>query len=191
MYIMKKSKILLSLAIVSAFYIYPYQSQAGMSEIINIQNSEDNELLLDQYRILMDTLYKINDLREKSNDFWVGMNSGLIGIFSYFRSTQFPLDVHHSLFLWTLLIIGFVLCYTWLSSILIVKKRIDILNCMLIEIERYLPAKLFTVFILKTGRTKGKNSLTLKESIVPVLFLIGYSMCALILYSHPHFLFKI
>ena len=156
-----------------------------MTELINIHNSDDKKMLLDQYRILIDSLNHINNLREKSNDFWVGINSGLIGIFSYFRNTQFLLDVHHSLFLWTVLILGFVLCYTWLSSIFIVKKRIDILNCMLIEIERYLPAKLFTVFILRTGRAQGKGSLTLKESTVPVLFLIGYIICAFILYYHP------
>jgi len=160
-----------------------------MIEPIKMEDSDDKKILLDQYKILVDTLNKTNDLREKSNDFWVSINTGLLGVFSYFRD-QFLLNVHHNLFLWTLLIIGFILCCTWLNTLIIVKKRIDMLNTMIIEMERHLPAKLFTIFILKMGRIKGKGSLTLKESIVPILFIIGYNVGAFILYFQPNLYFK-
>jgi len=155
-----------------------------MSELIKVENEADKKNLLEQYRILLEYLNKINDIRETSNNWWTGMNVALIGMISYFRNMEGIEVIHKKLFLWTILLLGFVLCCSWLSSISSVKKRIDTAHTLLMELETYLPAKIFTASFLE--REKDKSSLTLKEGVVPALFLIGYSFFAFMIYFNPN-----
>lgn len=158
-----------------------------MSDLIRIQNEEDKKSLLEQYKTVIDSISKLNDIRESSNGWWIGINGALTGAISYFRNIQELEGPQKQAFLWTIIIIGLILCYSWLSSILTIKRDIDKRNNMLFEFEKFLPAKTFTFAILDMERDKKKNSLSLKEAIVPILFLIGYMFFAVMLYFYPGF----
>lgn len=156
-----------------------------MIDLIKIQDDEDRTTLLEQYKILVESINKINDVRENLNNWWTGINVALISVMAYFRSAEGLGCTQKQLFLWTIIVLGFVLCCSWLSSIFTIKKSIDIRNNMLFEFEKHLPAKIFTIAILEMGRKKNKGSLSLKEAIVPALFLTGYAFFLFMLYCYP------
>ena len=157
-----------------------------MSELIEIYEIEDKKILLEQYKVLLESINKLNDIREGANNWWVTSNAALLSIISYFRTIQEIEGSQRQVFLWTIICIGFILCYSWLSSILAIKKTIDKRNKMLLEFEKYFPAKTFTFSVPYIEGEGRKNSLTLKEAIVPLLCLVGYSFFALMLYFYPH-----
>ena len=155
-----------------------------MVDLIRIQSEEGRENLSEQYKVLVDSVDKLNDLRENSNTWWASISGALIGIISYCRNVQGMEGAHKQAFLWTIVILGFVLCYTWLSSILTIKKAIDMRNRMLVECEAHLPVKIFTRSLLEVGGPI-KGSISVKEAIVPLLFLAGYAFFAYMLYFYP------
>jgi len=156
-----------------------------MKKFITINSDDDKKYLLDQYKILADSLNKINDIREWSNTFWTGVNGALLGIVAYIKDVQNVSTDPKRLFLWTLILLGFFICLSWLNYLFTIKKSVDIRNNMLIEFEKYFPAKPFTVAISTMERKKGRGSLSLKEMTVPLLFLIGYTFFGMTLLIYP------
>ena len=157
-----------------------------MAELIKLQTDEDKKNMTEQYKILIESINKLNNVRESSNNWWTTINGALLGVISYFRNMQGLEDSQKQMFLWTIVIVGFVLCYTWLSSIFTIKKGIDIRNRMLMEFEKHLPAQIFTLSIREIRGEISKGSLSTKEAVVPILFLAGYTLFAFMLYFYPH-----
>ena len=160
-----------------------------MSSLIKIADEEDKRILVDQYKILTDSINKLNDIRESANNFWTGLNGTLIAAIAYVKDMQSIGESPKFLFLVTILFLGMILSLSWLVFLLNIKKNIDTLNDMLIEIEGYLPAKIFTFAICVLGRKSGRGSLSLKEMVVPILFILGYIFFAGMLYFYPKVLF--
>lgn len=156
-----------------------------MTKLIQLQSDEDKKILLDQYKVVIESINKINEIREASNNWWTSINGALVGVISFFRNVEGLQGSHKQMFIWTIVILGFILCYSWLCSIFNLKKNIDIRNHMLMEFEKHLPAKPFTLSILEVGRERNKGSVSLKESMVPLLFLAGYAFFAYMLYFYP------
>jgi len=159
-----------------------------MADLITISGEEDKKFLFDQYKIITDSLNKINEIRETANNFWIGLNGVLISAIAYIKEMQNIGDSPKQLFLWTTIFLGVFMSLTWLSYLLTIKRSVDIRNNMLIEFEKYLPAKPFTIAIGLMGRRKGKGSLSFKEIRVPLLFLIGYIYFAFTILLCPRIL---
>jgi len=156
--------------------------------LITVNNDDDRKLLIDQYKVITESLNKMNEIRETSNNFWTGTNAALMGAVAYFRDSDSLACSEKSYFILTIIFLGIVFSSSWLAYLLTIKKSVDIRNDMLIECEKYLPAKIFTVCINKMGRKQGWGSLSTKEMLVPSLFLLAYIFVAITMYISPRFL---
>ncbi|MBL0941411.1 MAG: hypothetical protein IBJ00_01585 [Alphaproteobacteria bacterium] len=157
--------------------------QRDFKELIKISNEKQADVAFEQYKMLVESLNKINEVRELANTFWMTANSLIISAIAYLISAKELTQQHKPTLVWTLLGLGFLLAALWLRSLTFVKKSVDLRNFFLIEFEKYLPAKIFTQSIQGTERHKNKTSLTLNEALVPCLFLVGYIFFSILLFT--------
>jgi len=156
--------------------------------LIKISDEQDRRALVEQYRIVTESINKLNDIRESANNFWTGLNGALIGTVAYVKDMQGVGQNPKNFFLITLVVLGMILSFAWFSFLQNVKKSVEIRNDMLIEMERYLPVKIFTFAIHVVGRKSGRGSLSLKEMIVPTLFFLAYLIFAITICFFPKIL---
>ncbi len=153
---------------------------------ITVKNHEDKKILLDQYKIVTESLNKINEIRETANTFWTGLNVALIGGIAYLRDAEGFAGNQRLSFILTMIFLGIVFSFSWLSYLVTIKKSVDMRNDILIAIEKYLPAKVFTMCIYKMGRKEGREgSLSFKEMLVPTLSLMCYLLFFILFYYDP------
>jgi len=157
----------------------------SIPDLINLQNEEDRKLVLDQYKLILDSLNKINDVREASNNFWIGINIALLGAVSYIRDTRGIEDIQKHSFAFTIILTGIVVSICWVSYLVTIKKRINIRNKMATQIEKQLPVKFITIAANKKEKGMGASSLSYKEMAVPIFFLAGYLVFAFLIYIYP------
>lgn len=138
-----------------------------------------------QYGILVDSINKINDTRENSNNFWIGANGLAVSILAYLRDAQNIQPHYKSILLITLVIIGLLFCITWLSYLATIKKTVEIRSEMLIKLEKNLPVPVFSKVFSLTEEKAGKAALTVKEMLVPSLFIGGYLFFANLMFFFP------
>ena len=143
---------------------------------------EDKKILFEQYKLLVDSINKTNDLRETGNNYWITVNTLGISAVAYIRDAQDLTQHQKPLVLWVIVLLGLTVCGIWFNFLATIKKRTEMNNNFLIEIEKYLPLKIFTKGLAISRRQEGENSLTFKEMIVPCLFLIGYLTFAILLF---------
>lgn len=93
-----------------------------MSQFITITREEDKQTLMEQYKLLLESIHKLNDVREIANSFWIALNSALIGMVAYIRDLQSVGGEQKSFLLFTVLIFGFILTVSWLSYLWSIKK---------------------------------------------------------------------
>lgn len=159
-----------------------------LSQFIQLEQEEDKKFLIEQYKVTIDSLNKINDIRESSNNYWTSLNGAIIAGIAYLRDAEGVSGIQKSYFVWTAITLGLILSSTWLSFLFSIKKSVDIRNEMLLQFEKYFPAKIFTISIYKMGRKNGSGSLSIKEMFVPALFLLGYIFFAITFYFYPRIL---
>jgi hypothetical protein len=164
--------------------------EKGFEKFIQIKQAEDKKLLFDQYKVAVESLNKINDLRETSNNYWTGLNGAIVAAISYVRDAERVSGAQKSYFIWTALVVGTILSLSWLSYLASIKKSVDMRNEMLLQLEEYFPAKIFTIAIAKMGRKQGGGSLSIKEMFVPGLFIVGYIFFAIAFYFYPRIIFS-
>ena len=157
----------------------------SIPDLIDLQNEEDRKLVLDQYKLILDSVNKINDIREASNNFWIGINIALLGAVSYIRDTSGIEDIQKHSFAFTIILTGIVISICWTSYLSTIKKRVNIRNRMLMQIEKQLPVKFITIAANKKEKGIGASSLSYKEMAVPVFFLMGYLVFAALIYVYP------
>ena len=153
-----------------------------------IKTDQEKTLLLEQYRILTEVVGKITQNRETLNTFWTALNGTIIGAIAYLKDMQIDKVPPKTLFIWFALLFGFVMSMVWLQSILCIKKNIDYKNKLLMEMEVFLPAKIFTVDLTISTDEKGNYSLSSTEISIPILFCMGYVVIAAILLIYPNIL---
>lgn len=153
-----------------------------------IKTDQEKTLLLEQYRILTEVVGKITQNRETLNTFWTALNGTIIGAIAYLKDMQIDKVPPKTLFIWFALLFGFVMSMVWLQSILCIKKNIDYKNKLLMEMEVFLPAKIFTVDLTTSTDEKGNYSLSSTEISIPILFCMGYVVIAAILLIYPNIL---
>jgi len=157
----------------------------NFGQYIQLKQDEDKKFLIEQYKLTVDSINKINDIREASNNYWTSLNGAIIAGIAYLRDAGGVSGIQKSYFIWTAIAFGAILSLTRLSYLSTIKKSVDVRNDMLLEFEKYFPAKIFTISIAKMGRKQGSGSLSLKEMFVPGLFLLGYVFFAIAFYFYP------
>lgn len=156
------------------------------SKSVEIIQEEDRKILLEQYKMLLDSINKINELRETANNFWIGINGAFIGIIAYVRDSSTIGGDQKTIFLYTIILLGFILTSFWLSSLITVKNNIETKNKMLVDLEKYFPAKIFTPTMDKaTGKQENWSTIVFNEMFVPLTFLISYFFFGIFLYTVP------
>ena len=145
-------------------------------------DENDKKIVFEQYKLLIDSLNNSNTVRETANPYWVTVTGLGLGGISYVKEvTTLPLE-HKTIILWTLIGIGIVLCLAWINYLRTMKYTIDIRNRLIEELENYFPAKVFTQVFRLTGGAASQHSLTMREMLIPILFLMGYIAFGVSLY---------
>lgn len=158
----------------------------SIGDIIKLEDEQDKRFLLEQYKILIEGINKNNDNRETLNHFWITLNGTIFAAIAYVKDMQLDIPNPKSLFILVLWGVGIIFSMVWLTTLSNIKRNIDLKNEILIQVERLLPAQIFTTVLIVTGRRKGKNSLSSVEKIIPMLFCIGYIIMGGILYIYPN-----
>lgn len=149
------------------------------------KDNNEKEMAFEQYRLLVESLSSIHMIRESSNFFWIPINIGAVSAISYVREMESVGNSHKNFLMWTIIITGFVMCYSWIMYLLSIKNSLEARNKLLIRLEQYFPVPLFTN-ILYHQDDQGKSKLTITQLLVPCLFLSGYFFFSILLLFYTH-----
>lgn len=130
--------------------------------------------LLEQYKLFVDSADKISDRRQKTNDFFLAVNTALVTFLGYFYSSG---NNDSGLVFVLAPIAGFAICYLWYRIVRSYKQlngsKLDLIHL----IENELPLKLYDAEWDMLG--KGEDSkkylpFTHIEIKIPWVFIILY-----------------
>ncbi len=137
-------------------------------------NENDRRIAVEQYKMLVESLNKLNETRENSNNFWMGANGMGISVLAYLRDSQSILQHHKPFLLLAIIGVGIFFCLSWLNYLWMIKKALEIRNVLLIELEKNFSVPIFSKVFVVSERKSVRAALTLKEMMVPFVFLICY-----------------
>lgn len=92
---------------------------------ILLNKNADQEKIIDQYKILTDSINTNNQLRESANNFWVTVNSLGLSTIAYIKDNTNLSSDKRPFIIWILVFVGIILCCSWLSYLRTIKKTID------------------------------------------------------------------
>lgn len=144
--------------------------------IKDVSSKERKAELLEQYKIVVSSLDNTNETRESFNTFWTSAHSIILTALAFFMNSAPLNEQQKNLVLLTISLIGFFLCLSWIQAIGTIAQSIRLRNAILVQLEEYFPANIFSVQILSNKGTHSPEKLSLKEIQVPIFFLIGYSI---------------
>lgn len=145
------------------------------------------EHLLEQYKIYVASAEKISDRRQKTNEFFLGLNTALVALLGFVATKINQGEVISILVLSS--IAGIIVCYLWYRII----RSYDGLNGgkfkVIHAIEERLPLALYDTEWEMLGRGENKKTywpFTKIERWVPWVFIIIYALLALSTLSWSH-----
>ncbi len=130
---------------------------------------------LEQYRIYLHIFNASNDRRNKYNEFFLGLNTAIIGVIGYLETKGGAIEGSAIFFFAPF--VGIAICYSWYRIIESYRNINRAKFKVIHNIERKLPIALFeTEWELLE---KGKNSkkyypLSLIEKKIPLIFILLY-----------------
>lgn len=149
--------------------------------------TEDKQISFEQYKLLLDSINTLNSLREQSNNFWIVVNSMTISAVAFVKEALTLKSDYKVVIVATILSVGFLLCFTWLSYLVAIKEEIFLRQEILMTLEKQFPNQIFSSIIKKIKRRAvAGESLTYNEMFVPGIFLLGYLLFAVLLMIAPH-----
>ena len=150
------------------------EKQNGTSSAIS---NEDKHLLLEQYKIMIDTSEKLMERRQSMVSLYITICTALIA----FIGASFAFGNLLITAAITLLtgVITIILCYNWRSSLgsyeLNNEGKFEVIN----QIEKHLPADMFECEY-KYNKMKGIRSYSAREKVLPVIFMfVGVALILL------------
>lgn len=141
-------------------------------------NIDNNEMLIEQYKVMLSTSESLIERRQKLTTTYISIFSVLLPIISAMLSfSYFFLYFGAGL----ISIICIVLCFSWKNTIISYGKSNRAKFAILEEIESKLPTTMFSSewLALKRITTKYK-SFTNRETVIPILFVVVYTVLLLI-----------
>ncbi len=132
---------------------------------------DDKEILLEQYKMYVETAENVTDRRQSANNFFLTINSAIIA-FTGFLTTQ-PFKIWYII----VAIAGLLISILWWLTL---KSFRDLNSCkfkVIHEMEEKLPLKLFTCEWNYLGKGKSKRKylkLSAIEQGIPLIFSILY-----------------
>ena len=150
------------------------ENQNGTSSAIS---NEDKHLLLEQYKIMIDTSEKLMERRQSMVSLYITICTALIA----FIGASFAFGNLLITAAITLLtgVITIILCYNWRSSLgsyeLNNEGKFEVIN----QIEKHLPADMFECEY-RYNKMKGIRSYSAREKVLPVIFMfVGVALILL------------
>lgn len=135
---------------------------------------------LDQYRIYLHIFNSTSDHRHKSNEFFLGLNTAIMGIMGYIETKE----IAHAPIIFILVpLVGIAICACWYRLILSFTQLNRAKFKVIHEMERKLPVALFETEwqILGKGKDPRKyRPLSHIEKYIPVIFIVLYIIIFLV-----------
>ena len=129
---------------------------------------------LEQYRIYLLIFDNLSDRRQKTNEFFLGLNTAIMGIMGYFEIRS----VSNSPTIFVLVpLVGMAICFCWYRLVLSYSQLNRAKFKVIHTLERKLPAKLFDTEwqILGEGKDRSKYyPLSHAERFIPIIFIMLY-----------------
>jgi hypothetical protein len=141
---------------------------------------EDNNYenhYLEQYRMYLHIFNSTSDRANKSNDFFLGLNTAIIGVLGYLETKNLT-DNNSVIFLFAPFV-GIAICYCWYMIIISYKQLHKAKFAVIHKVEEKLPLSLFKTEWEALG--KGVDStkyrrLSSIERIIPIIFIVLYTV---------------
>lgn len=130
------------------------------------------EHLLDQYRLYVNAAEKISDRRQKTNEFFLGLNTALIGLLGFMITKTSSTESNLILFIAS--IAGAIICYLWYRIVVSYKGLNSAKYKVIHTIEERLPLALYDTEWEALGRGKDKSKywpFSHIEQYVPWIFI--------------------
>lgn len=150
------------------------------SRVKHYKDSEDTNYedhYLEQYRIYLHIFNSTTDRRNKSNEFFLGLNTAIIGVLGYLETKGLN-DSSSVIFLFAPLV-GIAICYCWYQIIISYKMLSRAKFSIIHNIEEKLPLSLFKTEWELLGRgidfSKYRKISSIEKNI-PIVFIILYSV---------------
>ena len=142
------------------------------------------EHLLDQYRLYVNSAEKISDRRQKTNEFFLGLNTALIALLGFMMTKADA--TNNELLLFVASMAGTVICYLWYRIIVSYKGLNGAKFEVIHAIEERLPLALYDTEWEALGRGEDKTKywpFSHIEQYVPWIFVALYAILLLSLIS--------
>jgi len=144
-----------------------------------IPPGQKEQLMFDQYKLLIESAHKIEERRSASNNIFLGINTLLASFL--IRPTQLvDLHIKNVPLLILLMVIGMSLSWDWLK-VTASYKKINLINYSIIQtIEQFLPTYIFSLRAeieteLEAEKPSNRgNIILIKENFLPKAFFLFY-----------------
>lgn len=132
---------------------------------------------LEQYRIYIHIFNSTSDRREKNNEFYLGLNTAIIGILGYLETKN--LTANNSVIFMFAPLMGIAICYCWYEMIITYKMLNKAKFAVLHKMEEKLPVSLFKTEWELLGKgvdyTKYRKISSIQKNI-PIIFIVLYAI---------------
>jgi hypothetical protein len=138
------------------------------------------EHLLEQYKTYISSAEKISDRRQKANEFFLALNSGLVAILGFVSTKSNVINTTQILLLAS--VAGITMCYFWYRMVLSYKGLNSAKFKVIHQIEARLPLALYDTEWKTLGEGKNKKiywPFSHIEQLVPWIF-IGIYLLVLV-----------
>lgn len=141
-----------------------------------IKESKDPyvDYCLEQYRIYLHVFNSTNERRQKSNEFFLGLNTAIIGILGYVETKSLP---NSNIIFLLVPFVGISIGYCWYKIIKSYRQLNKAKFKVIHSVEQKLPITLFETewHILGKGKDKKKYyPLSETEILIPITFILLY-----------------
>lgn len=141
------------------------------------ENVSYKDHYLEQYRMYLHIFNSTTERRNKSNEFFLGLNTAIIGILGYLEAKN--LNENNTLIFLFIPLIGIAISFFWYQIIMSYKQLSRAKFNVIHNIEENLPISLFRTEWELLGRgldyTKYRKISSIEKNI-PIVFIILYSV---------------
>jgi hypothetical protein len=139
-----------------------------------VENNYENHYL-EQYRMYLHIFNSTTDRRNKSNEFFLGLNTAIIGVLGFLETKN--LTSEDSIIFIFAPIVGVIICYCWYQIISSYKQLSRAKFAVIHSVEEKLPISLFKSEweLLGKGQDRKKyRKISSIERIIPIVFIVLY-----------------
>ena len=162
--------------------------QKSKESIIGQVGVEQYKMAFEQYKLLVDSINKLNETRIFSTGTWMTANGVGISAVAYLRDAAGIAHDHKPLLLGTLILVGIFFTLTWIKYLDTIKEAIEERSQFLVSLEKNFPLPIFSSLFVSSAEkavTSSFSKLTSKEMLLPYAFLVGYVLSGLLLLFYP------